>query len=40
MPGGQIAEHADTVGQVLPLADIIVVDDAGREVAPAKAESF
>jgi len=33
MPGGQIADHADTVGQVLPLADIIVVDDAGREVA-------
>lgn len=36
MPGSQIAEHADTVGQVLPLADIIVVDDAGREVAPGE----
>ena len=36
MPAGRIAEHADTVGQVLPLADIIAVDDDGREVAPGE----
>lgn len=36
MPAGQIATHADTVGQVLPLADIIIVDNEGREVAPGE----
>jgi long-chain acyl-CoA synthetase len=34
MPPGAIAGHADTVGRALPCADIIVVDDDGREVAP------
>ena len=32
MPRGQVAQHRDTVGQVLPGADIIVMDGAGREV--------
>lgn len=36
LPPGAIYSHADTVGQVLPLADIIVVDDQGREVAPGE----
>jgi len=34
MPPGAIASHADTVGRALPCADIVVVDDDGREVAP------
>lgn len=36
LPPGAIYTHADTVGQVLPLADIIVVDDEGHEVAPGE----
>jgi len=36
MPAGRIADHADTVGQVLPLADIVVLDDEGREVTPGE----
>jgi acyl-CoA synthetase (AMP-forming)/AMP-acid ligase II len=34
LPLGDIATHPDSVGKVLPCADIVVVDDAGREVAP------
>jgi acyl-CoA synthetase (AMP-forming)/AMP-acid ligase II len=34
MPPGGIAAHADTVGTALPCADILAVDDDGREVAP------
>ena len=33
LPKGMIRSHGDTVGKVLPLSDIIVVDDGGREVA-------
>lgn len=36
LPKGAIQGHIDTVGRVLPLADIIVVDEAGREVAPGE----
>ena len=32
MPAGETAGHNDTVGRNLPCADIIVVDDDGREV--------
>lgn len=35
-PAGSISDHSDTVGKVLPLADIIVVDDQGREVGPGE----
>jgi O-succinylbenzoic acid--CoA ligase len=34
MPLGLQAEHLDSVGRVLPCADIRVMDDAGFEVAP------
>ncbi|HLN10577.1 MAG TPA: class I adenylate-forming enzyme family protein [Xanthobacteraceae bacterium] len=34
MPLGAIADHSDTVGCALPCADIVVVDEDGREVAP------
>jgi acyl-CoA synthetase (AMP-forming)/AMP-acid ligase II len=34
LPPGEVARHADTVGKVLPCADIVVMDDDGREVAP------
>ena len=33
LPPGEVAAHADTVGKVLPCADIVVMDDDGREVA-------
>jgi long-chain acyl-CoA synthetase len=36
LPIGMINGHADTVGKVLPLADILVVDDQGCEVAPGE----
>ncbi|MEZ5664442.1 MAG: class I adenylate-forming enzyme family protein [Burkholderiaceae bacterium] len=36
MPSGQIRDHADTVGVPLPCADVLVVDDEGREVAPGE----
>ncbi len=32
MPAGAMASHRDTVGRVLPCAEIAVMDDAGREV--------
>ncbi|HMK80314.1 MAG TPA: class I adenylate-forming enzyme family protein [Xanthobacteraceae bacterium] len=32
LPPGEAAAHADTVGKALPCADIIVMDDDGREV--------
>ncbi|WP_372826069.1 class I adenylate-forming enzyme family protein [Polaromonas sp.] len=32
MPAGQTRDHADSVGVVLPAADILVMDDGGREV--------
>jgi long-chain acyl-CoA synthetase len=32
MPAGQTRDHADSVGVVLPAADIRVMDDAGREL--------
>jgi acyl-CoA synthetase (AMP-forming)/AMP-acid ligase II len=34
LPLGEAATRADTVGKPLPCADIVVMDDAGREVAP------
>jgi long-chain acyl-CoA synthetase len=33
LPPGEVAAHGDTVGKVLPCADIIVMDEDGREVA-------
>jgi len=36
MPAGRTQGHADTVGVALPAADIRVMDDAGREVAPGE----
>jgi long-chain acyl-CoA synthetase len=32
MPAGRTREHADTVGVPLPCAELVVMDDAGREV--------
>lgn len=37
MPPGQGVAHADTVGTVLPGADLRVMDDEGREVPPGAA---
>jgi acyl-CoA synthetase (AMP-forming)/AMP-acid ligase II len=34
LPLGEAATRADTVGKPLPCADIVVMDDSGREVAP------
>jgi acyl-CoA synthetase (AMP-forming)/AMP-acid ligase II len=34
LPPGEAATRADTVGRPLPCADIVVMDDNGREVAP------
>ena len=34
LPLGEVATRADTVGKALPCADVIVMDDEGREVAP------
>ncbi len=36
MPAGLTRAHADSVGIALPAADIRVMDDAGREVAPGE----
>jgi long-chain acyl-CoA synthetase len=36
LPPGKVAEHANTVGKTLPCADIVVMDDNGREVAPGE----
>ena len=36
LPIGDIHDHPTSVGKVLPLADILIVDDEGREVAPGK----
>ena len=36
MPAGLTRAHADSVGVVLPAADIRVMDDDGREVAPGE----
>jgi long-chain acyl-CoA synthetase len=36
MPIGQQAAHLDSVGRPLPCADIVAVDDDGREVAPGE----
>ena len=36
MPAGLTREHADSVGVALPAADIRVMDDDGREVAPGQ----
>jgi len=36
MPAGLTREHADTVGVALPCAEIVVMDDDGREVAPGE----
>jgi long-chain acyl-CoA synthetase len=33
LPPGEVAERGDTVGKALPCADIVVMDDDGREVA-------
>jgi acyl-CoA synthetase (AMP-forming)/AMP-acid ligase II len=34
LPRGDVATHADTVGKALPCADIVVMDEDGREVVP------
>jgi acyl-CoA synthetase (AMP-forming)/AMP-acid ligase II len=34
LPLGEAATRADTVGKALPCADIVAMDDEGREVAP------
>ena len=34
LPAGEAATQADTVGKALPCADVIVMDDDGREVMP------
>jgi acyl-CoA synthetase (AMP-forming)/AMP-acid ligase II len=36
LPLGEAATQADTVGKALPCADIVVMDDSGREVAPGE----
>ena len=36
MPSGLTRDHADTVGVALPCAEIVVMDDDGREVAPGQ----
>ncbi len=36
MPPGLGANHADSVGQVVPCGDVRVMDDQGREVAPGE----
>jgi long-chain acyl-CoA synthetase len=36
MPAGCTREHADSVGAVLPAADIRVMDDDGRELPPGE----
>jgi long-chain acyl-CoA synthetase len=36
MPAGCTREHADSVGVVLPAADIRVMDDDGRELPPGE----
>lgn len=36
LPPGDISTHSDTVGRLLPGADIIVVDADGREVPPGE----
>jgi acyl-CoA synthetase (AMP-forming)/AMP-acid ligase II len=36
MPRGAIGTHFDTVGRVLPCAEVIVMDDDGREVGPGE----
>lgn len=36
MPAGLTRDHADSVGVALPTADIRVMDDDGREVAPGE----
>ena len=33
MPPGQTAAHADSVGRVVPCAEVVVMDEAAREVA-------
>ena len=34
MPPGRTAAHSDSVGRVVPCGDVVVMDDAGREVPP------
>jgi O-succinylbenzoic acid--CoA ligase len=34
MPAGRTRQHADTVGVALPCAEVVVVDDDGRELPP------
>jgi acyl-CoA synthetase (AMP-forming)/AMP-acid ligase II len=36
MPPDETARHPDRVGRVVPCADVIVVDEAGREVPPGE----
>ncbi len=36
MPAGQTRDHADSVGAVLPAADVRVMDDDGRELPPGE----
>ena len=36
MPAGETRAHADTVGVALPCAEVVVMDERGREVAPGE----
>ena len=36
MPPGLTAAHADSVGKAVPCAEVCIVDDAGRELAPGE----
>jgi long-chain acyl-CoA synthetase len=36
MPPGRTAAHADSVGRVVPCGEIVVTDEAGREVPPGQ----
>jgi long-chain acyl-CoA synthetase len=36
MPPGRTADHADSVGRVVPCGEVVVMDEAGREVPPGQ----
>ena len=36
MPAGRTRDHADTIGVALPCAEVLVMDDDGREAAPGR----
>jgi len=37
MPLGHIARHADSVGQIVPCGDVLIMDDDGNQVSPGEA---